>query len=229
MVDVPLMMPLAIVPMFRSSRSEDEPMCDSDSGLSRCHRCSQFHYKLRRCSITFRLTSVNPHQRELSPPIVFPISAPTGACWRELCLAALCFQAVGSSWKSRYRNQSMPQLTFNHTHPGTGSATESSVPVIRWQWAPFWCTYWWWTGGHRIIDQRRRHRKSRVSNRPGIDVWLCEQQVTVDVVSCDYILEVICCPGNYGRKTSNGKGPLRWRTTSHYYLVTVELMVQSHY
>lgn len=137
MVDVPLVMPFTIVPVFRSSCSEDEPMCDSDFSLSRCHRCSQLHYKLRKCWIAFHLTSVNPHQREMSPPIVFKISSPTGACWRELCLAAPCFQAVGSSWKSCWRNQSMPQLTFNHSCPSPGSATECSGSVIRLQWAPF--------------------------------------------------------------------------------------------
>lgn len=58
---------------------------------------------LIRCLITLLLTSVNPHQRETSPPIMFIISGPTGAWWKKLCLPALCYQAVGSSWKNRLR------------------------------------------------------------------------------------------------------------------------------
>lgn len=58
---------------------------------------------LIRCLITLLLTSVNPHQREPSPPIMFRISGPTGAWWKKLCLPALCYQAVGCSWKNRLR------------------------------------------------------------------------------------------------------------------------------
>lgn len=45
-----------------------------------------------------------------------------------------------------------------------------------------------------VFDQRHKHRKSRGSNKPGVDVSLCEQQVT-DILlrpaANNYILEKI--------------------------------------
>lgn len=75
------------------------------------------------------------------------------------------------------RSERMPQLTFNHTHPGTGSVTQSSRSVIRWQWASLWCSEGWWVATELLIKDVGTG-SIRGSNRPGIDVWLWEQQVT---------------------------------------------------
>ncbi len=123
MLDVLVLMLLAIVLMFAPLRSEDELVCDSAFDLSRCHRCSQFRYKLA-AAITSLRTPVNLHQRETSPAVMFQTSAPDR---RVLKRPLFGHDVFPSCWFQLKK----PRLTFNHTHQGTDWVTERSRAVIR--------------------------------------------------------------------------------------------------
>lgn len=99
---------------------------------------------------------------------MFKVSGPTRASWRKALFACAVFQSCWFQLKEPLGAKTWPRWLLITR----ALAKFQSRPVIRWQWIPSCCTYWWLTGGHRIIDQRRRHRKSRGANRPVIYVWL---------------------------------------------------------
>ena len=191
MVDVPFVLPLAIVLMFRSSGSDEEPTLDviqtpassdvtSALNTSYTDNHSCFTWLLLTSTREKHLNSFPAQPGRAEESFVWPR-------WDSKLLVPVERAAIGT--------KSIPQLTFDHPHPDAGSVR--CGPVISWQWAPFWHTYWWWTDGHRSIDQTHSHRKSSVGDRPGLDVWLCEQQV-VDVLWLGHL------PVSYTKRKTNG-------------------------